>query len=522
MVNGTVILTNVNLGTFTFTPTVPPPAQGSFFYQVTDSNVPPCTSNPTQVIIDIEEGPQAMPATFTGCVNTPVTGSLVPFASGGLPPYMFFFTGALPPCALSVNIATDGDFTFVPATGFSGPCTFNYEVDDSTPCASDSTVTVDVEQGPIASNSGPFAACEFDAFSGNLNNFVTGGTPPYSFTGDNAINGTLDLSVTGPFTFTPASIGFASFDYSAFSAFGCHGNTATISFIAAESPVLVGPSPLNTCQRTPITSTVTATGSAGIQPFTFSIVATTNGTAVINSVIANTATFTFTPTVTVFPTPTVVGSVTIRASASNGCFDDFTVIINIHQNPIALSTGIGSCSPLFTGNLNNYVTGGVPPYIFAQVGTVNPPGCGSVVISPLGPFIFTAGGTGPCTFVYQVTENSVSHCTATGAITITTSIPPVAHNGSFCNCFNVPFTFNLNSLVTGGVPPYTFVIVGTPVGGTVFLNPITGIVTFRPFPGFTGIGSFQFQAFDSFNPPCGSNVATVTIQIPCCPSGVLG
>lgn len=82
-------------------------------------------------------------------------------------------------------------------------------------------------------------------------------------------------------------------------------------------------------------------------------------------------------------------------------------------------------------------------------------------------------------------------------------------------CQNRPFNGNLGMLVTDTFPPYTFALVGTPVNGTVSLNSSTGAFTFTPTPGFVGVGSFQFQVTDSIG--CVSNVATVTVNIPCCP-----
>lgn len=516
--NGTVILTDVNNGCFIFLPTFPAPTQGSFNYQVTDSSVPACTSKPTPVFVNVIQGPIANPATFTGCENQPFSGSLAPFVTCGIPPYVFSFTGAIPPCASSIVITPDGEVIFVPALNFTGPCTFDYCVDDSIPCESCSTVTINVEPSPVATNSGPFTGCENNPFVGDLNNFMASGTPPFSFTGGNEINGSLVLQVTGPFAFTPASIGLASFDYSAIDFYGCQSNTGTISVNAQESPTLTGTSPLDTCSNVPVTGNVTATASPGLLPLTFSVVpeSQVNGTASVTPTSATTADFTFSPNVVNFPNPTVIGRVTIRVTASNGCVADFPVIINIRQSPVAGSTGFGSCSPIFTGSLTGLVSGGIPPYTFSQFNGFIPTGCGSVVIDPNGSFVYTANGTGPCTFFYQVTASGTGICSSTGAVTITTSVPPVVTNTTTCACLNVPVSINLNTLTSGGVPPYTFAIVGVPVGGTVFLNPITGIATFKPNTGFNGVGSFQFQAFDSFNPSCASNIGTVTIPVPCC------
>ncbi len=519
-------------GSFTFLPSIPI-GQGSFNYEVTDSSVPPCTSKPTPVTIDIEQGPEALPANFTGCENTVFSSGLNMFVTGGEPPYTFSQVGPSPACG-AVVVNPNGTFTFTPTVGFTGPCTFIWQVADSIPCTSTAPATVFVSQNPIASNSGLSGACTSDSFSGNLNAFTTGGIPPYMFTGGNAINGVLSLLASGPFSFTPTVVGAASFQYSATDSVGCMSNTGTISFDASQSPVLTGANPLDVCQKSTVTSTVTAT--LGLLPYVSAeILATTNGSAVVNSFVGGVVTFTFTPSPTlVFTTPTVIGSVTIGVTDSNGCVGQITITVNIHQNPIAASTGVITCTSSLAGTLVPLVTGGIPPYIFGPTGSLTPAGCGTVTITPGGNYTFTApaGFSGLCTFDYQVTESSASMCTSTGAVTVDVDIPPVVSNFTGCACANVPVTFSLASLVTDGVPPYTFAIVGAPcvnlgpqitqctiTGGTVILNTQTGLFTFIPNLEFTGIASFMFQVTDSLG--CVSNIGTVFITLPCCPPTAL-
>ncbi len=524
-------------GTFTFIPTIFT-GQASFDYIVTDSAVPPCTSRPTPVFIFLEQGPVALPATFEGCEDTPFSSGLNNFVSGGLPPFTFSQVGPSPACG-AVVVFPDGTFDFTPTAGFTGPCTFVWQVADSTPCLSNTApATVIVNNNPVASDSGPLPACQNNPFTGNLNNFTTGGNPPYSFTGDNAINGTVNISPTGPFVFTPGFIlGPASFTFNAIDMFGCESNTGTISFTVEESPTGIGPSPINTCLHSPITSTLTVTG--GVPPYTAMVIATVNGSAVIDSVIGGVVTFTFTPSPsTPFPTPTTPGSVTIEVTDSNpdtgGCSVSITIDINIHQNPIVSSTSVTSCSGTLSGSLINLVTGSVPPFIFGATGPVSPLGCGTVVISPLGDFVFTspAGFSGPCTFEFQVTDNSVSHCVGTGAVTVNVDIPPVVQDLDLCACApGVPLISTLADLVVSGTPPFTFSIVGgictslgldqvrcTVSGGTVFLNTVTGEFIFQPTAGFLGTAEFMFQVTDASG--CVSNVGTVLINVPCCPTGV--
>jgi hypothetical protein len=74
----------------------------------------------------------------------------------------------------------------------------------------------------------------------------------------------------------------------------------------------------------------------------------------------------------------------------------------------------------------------------------------------------------------------------------------------------------LGALVSGGVPPYKFAIVGIPIGGIAVINPLSGYFTFQPTPDFTGVASFQYVAVDSSNLYCQSNIGTITITVPCC------
>lgn len=519
--NGTVVV-NPD-GTFTFVPILVP-GQGSFNYIVTDSSVPPCTSSPGHVTIDLERGPVALPAEYDACENVPLIVSsasgLANFVTGGMPPYTFFQTGPTPACASTLTVNADGSFSYTPALNFVGICDFNWQVTDSIPCTSNvSTGSITVHPTPVASNSGPFGACQLIPFLGDLNNFMSVGTPPYTFAAGPTFNGTLNyLLPTGPFSFTPILVGPASFQYSAIDSFGCQSNTGTLSFDVAESPVVTSPSPLDVCQLSSVTSIAFAAGSPVIFPVTFSITNVVNGTAVINPV---TGVFTFTPNVTDFPTPTVQGSVTIRATAAppSVCYGETTVIINIHQNPMITVTGIGSCTGNFTGTLVPFITGGVPPYTFGPVGLIpgSPAGCGTFTLDIFGDYTFSspAGFTGPCTLDFTVTDQVP--CTTTGSLTVNVNQPPFANNAFFCACAGTPVTGFLGAFVTGGKPPFTFAIVGTPVGGKVILNPKTGLFTFVPDAGFNGFASFQYQVTDSNVPPCVSNVGTVTIQVPCCP-----
>lgn len=497
-------------GTFTFNPN--PGFVGSCIFQfaVQDSGVPSCNDVGT-VTVTIDESPFASGASFNACQDILFTGSLNPFVSGGLPPFMFFQTGAAPVCG-TVNVMTGGTFTFQPTPAFVGPCSFNWFVEDSTPCPSNiATATVNVNPTPVAADTGPFNICENTKATGNLNSLMSVGTPAYTFNAFNSINGSVALNPAGPFTFnpTPNYTGPASFQFRGRDAFGCLSNTGTVSYNVNDAPTITGDSPLNTCQNVPVDGTVTASG--GTPGYIFAVVSATHGTAMITGVTPTTADFTFTPALNFIGNAVVVISVT----DSLGCSSQVAITIIVRPNPVVSSTSVQSCQPVVFGSLTGLVSGGTPPFTFSPTGV---PTCGAVTINPNGTFVYT-GPVGPCTFDFVVTDNTPSMCFGTGSFTIaqTATGAPIATDGLFCSCFNTPVSGNLSNFVSGGIPPYLFQIVGTPVGGTVIINPITGFFIFKPTPGFIGFASFQFIVKDSSNIFCQSNIGTITIQVPCCP-----
>jgi hypothetical protein len=496
-------------GTFTFIPDPNFVGSCSFQYQVVDSGMPSCLSAVSTVQVTFEDGPTLLPGTFNVCENTPYTGTLTNLIFGGFPPYTYFATGARPTCGTAI-VNPNGSFVFEPNLNFVGSCTFNYQAADSTPCLSNvATGTVNVRPTPVAANTGPRNICENTKATGNLNPLMSVGTPPYIFSVFDPINGSVTVGTNGIYSFNPLPnyTGPASFDYDATDSYGCLSNTAVVSFLINAAPAITSTSPLTTCENIPVSGTVSTSG--GTPPYTFFVVSTSNGTVTT----LNTATGAF----TFMPTTGFVGnaSLTIGVSDSLGCSSQVTIIVKVKPSPVVQSTGVDSCQDVVFGNLNSLVSSGTPPYTFTGAGTAT---CGTVTVNTNGTFVYTGptGYTGPCTFDFVVTD--VNGCSNTGAFTImmTATGAPVAADGSFCACFNTPVTGNLNSLVTGGVPPYQFIQVGSVVGGTLLLNGLTGQFTFLPATNFIGTASFQFVAVDSSNIYCQSNIATVTIAVPCC------
>ena len=194
------------------------------------------------------------------------------------------------------------------------------------------------------------------------------------------------------------------------------------------------------------------------------------------------------------------------------------IVANLTPPPNVEPVSLNACenTPL-NGTLT--ATGGVPPYTFIVTNVVN----GTVTLNATtGAFTFTPtpNSIGPASFDYQVTDaNGGVSNVATVSITVLSA--PTASDGSFSTCSNANLTENILFLVTGGVTPYTFLVVNQPAQGMVSFDPlIPGNFTYVPNGIFSGTDSFTYQVMGANG--CLSNVATITItvyQVPVTTSG---
>lgn len=495
-------------GIFNFTATTGVTGQGGFQYGVTDSNF--CTATGTvNVIIGI---PVAQNTGIQDCVNGSVSGDLSPLVGSGFPPYTFSATGA--PVGGTVTINPSGIYNFTAASGFRGTGNFAYQANDSNNCIATGDVTVTISS-PIAGNTS-VRDCVNGAVSGNLSPLVSSGFPPYTFseTGT-AVGGVATVNPSGVFTYTgnPGFSGLGDFVYQATDSFGCVG-TGLVNVLVA-SPVALSATEPTICINSVSVGGVASLVSGGFLPYTFGQTGTSvGGIATVNP----SGGYIFTGATGFIGT----GSFIYQVTDNNNCIGTGLVSIPINS-PITSNTSVSTCNDTLNGNLALLVTGGSGDNFFE--GLIGPVSCSgaSVTISSTGLYSFTApntGFTGPCSFVYEVTD--ANDCIGTGIVTIMPNTAPVANSILLATCFQTPLADTLANSVIGGVAPLTFTQVGATVNGTVVLNP-DGSFIFTPNAGFLGTASFQYRVTDSSTPACISNIATVTIEVEnCCPACATG
>ncbi|WP_143092923.1 Ig-like domain-containing protein, partial [Arsenicibacter rosenii] len=161
------------------------------------------------------------------------------------------------------------------------------------------------------------------------------------------------------------------------------------------------------------------------------------------------------------------------------------------------------------------------------------PATGTVVINPDGSYLYTppAGFTGTATFCYTATSTaglSGSSCVSVNVFPAPTTgnNAPVANNDATQTTAGLSLTINVLANdtdpdgVTGlngqlGIPT----LPGQPIQGTATVDPTTGIVTYSPPAGFTGVVTFTYQVCDKGTPAlCSTAVVSVNV-LPSPPAG---
>ncbi|NNJ72813.1 MAG: tandem-95 repeat protein, partial [Enterobacterales bacterium] len=167
-------------------------------------------NTPTPPPIVIDNIPVAVADTYTTDEDVAVTGN-VSSNDTGLQDAPVTYVVATAPASGSLSLATNGQFTYTPAAGFSGEITFIYRVTDSDGDSATTTVTITVnavvvDTQPVA-NDDSYTTAQDETLNGNVSTNDTGLTDApvaYSVVSQ-PTNGSLNLATTGSFEYTPTA-----------------------------------------------------------------------------------------------------------------------------------------------------------------------------------------------------------------------------------------------------------------------------------------------------------------------------
>ncbi|MFA7274273.1 MAG: Ig-like domain-containing protein [Crocinitomicaceae bacterium] len=253
------------------------------------------------------------------------------------------------------------------------------------------------------------------------------------------------------------------------------------------------------------------------------------------AVVGNTAIVTSGGNITFTPDPSFVGTdsvqyvvcdqgspsscdtawlfVTVHPTNNGPITTDITVITSVDV-PVGVNVGAGTSDPENNPLNYTYDLTGIP------VGTIvdTTTGTGSIDITP------APGYVGTFTISFTVCDSSAysptSICT-TGLITVividTTggiNNPPIANNDFVVTLINTPIIINpiANDFDVNGDPLSVTTSIGTlPSGGMVGITA-SGLITYAPAPGYTGLDSIPYQICDNGTLPL-CDVAWIYIQV---------
>ncbi len=402
-------------------------------------------------------------------------------ASGGTLPYTWSVSG------LPGGLNSAGGMAFAPVVNGtpSTPGTFSIKVQiqdgANPPVITNGTVTIRIANFIFSTTSLP-AATVGVAYSQQLQ--VTGGTPPYSFSGGPPVVLGMILDPTGKIIGTPRNATSVSFSVQAVDAAGLVAQ-ATLSLTinpSASIPIITTPSLPDGLVGTPYSASFSASG--GAPPYSFVL---SDGSLPPGLSLSPSGVISGTPKATA-----INNEFTVRVTDSAGKTSTRNFVIGVSAAPLVITTTSVPPAPMNAPYTTTIAaTGGTPPLTFFS-GDL-PAG---FRLSSSG--VLSGTGTVPGTFTFTVTVfdsavpqnivvkrmNLIVNVVLPFTITTTSPLP----NGTVGTVYSQIFA------TANGTAPYTFTTAGGAVPPGLTLST-AGVLTGTPTQ--SGTYNFALQATDS-------------------------
>jgi hypothetical protein len=511
--SGTLVL-NSN-GSFTYTPGLDVNGVFTATYQVNDGNGGTDTAVMTFIVNGVNDALTALDDSFVMNEDVVLTGTV---ATNDSDPDgdVLTYTIVVQPTQGTINMSTNGGFTYAPPANYFGTQIISVQVCDAPSSCEVTTLTITinaVNDAPVANN---------DSFSGNEDVTLTGNVATNDSDIDNtnltytlqsvASNGTLTFNSNGTFTFLPVLNYFGSqtLNYQVCDAGGLCANASFTLQVNAVNDAPVAIDDILNIQEDNTGSGSVAGNDTDVDNtnLTFTVV-TGPSSGTFNMTTAGA--FTYNPAANFFGTVTITYNV---CDAGNLCDQGLLTInvTNVNDAPVAMSDNYNVLEDgVLGGNVgtNDFdVETGVLTY-----SVVTPAQNGTFTLNPNGAFVYTPNANfhGSEQIVYQVCD-AQGLCDQTNAFISVVSVndAPVALNDVLGLLVNTSANGNV-SINDSDVdsPGLLWSLVDDVNNGTLVFNS-NGSYTYTPFELYSGSDQFEYQVCDG-NGACDNAFVNINI-----------
>jgi VCBS repeat-containing protein len=562
-------------GAFTYTPASNFTGTDSFTFRAFDGIAYSNLATVSIVVYPVNPAPVAANDSYTAAEDTTLSVAAPGVLANDVGPAGTTLTAVLVarPADGALTLNSDGSFTYIPTTGFTGTDSFTYQASDGPYLSNVATVTFAV--APLVANNDSYSTAENTALKvaapGVLSNDTDPGSLPLTAVlVAGASHGSATLNSDGSFTYTPATnfFGFDSFTYKTTNG-SVTSNVATVSITVGQPPVANNDS-YNTAENAALSVVAPGVLSNDTDPNNAPLTAVfvagpAHGSLTLNS----DGSFTYTPTAGFLG----VDSFTYQASDGPFASGVATVTITVGQPPVAradsyavdenlsLAAGGGATFLMmgsqpgdsigqgltydFTPSSGTTITGFVYPSqgVYTNAVEIDVSGAGqswtldfaapnlarlvpgTYLNATRWPFqaagvpglAVSGDGRGANTLTGQFTVTQASYDAKGNLVAFAASFVQHAEGSSpalfgqvaFQSTATQPAGVLVNDTDRDPGTTLTAALVSNPSHGMVALNP-DGSFLYVPTAGFTGTDTFTYRASDgTFQ----SNVATVTLTV---------
>lgn len=498
-------------------------------FKLTDSNTQ-SVQKVLSITINIAPTPLVILTTTlpSGSINQPYAVALSP--TGGTPPYTWGLKAGTPPLPSGLDLSSNGVISGTPRV--TNTATHTFTLTDAISRTVEKAMSLSIRAIPlsITTTSLPQGTAN-QRYSETLE--AAGGTGAYTWrlaSNSPALPMGLILNTsTGEMSGIPIGTTNQTYTFAVTDQTPPTPQTTTKTLqliIGSATPNLIittaSPLPSGTVTQSYRSVTLASTGGTGTKTWDISRGALPVGLALDSSGVIS-----GTPTTPGTSSPTV--RVRDSGNPQNTATKSLSITINFPAPPTITTTSLPPGS--FNGAYNHTVsvTGGIGTLIWGVSSGALPPG---LSLNPSkGNISGTATSTGSFRFTLRVTDSIPQFDEQTFTLSINAPAPPEIHAFTLLTgTVNQPYP-NTQLMATGGTLPYTWTVTPALAGGTLTLDPSSGVISGTPTSG--QVTTHTFRVTDSTQPThlfdevtrtltIIANVTPVTITTSSLPSGLVG